>query len=155
LKPPFGLVSHFGIGFGSDQSIDYTGPMARTVEDTAAALQATAGHDPYDPRQTRDVPSSMDVLSRLTDGVAGLRVGVVQEGFAGAEAEVRDQVMTAVDVLAGAGATVSEVSIPEHHQARTAQDALGEGPLSLFKTGFFGAFTRTYYPASVIAAINQ
>src|SRR3989454_6697698 len=37
-KPTFGLVSHFGIGFGSDQSIDYTGPMARTVEDAAAAL---------------------------------------------------------------------------------------------------------------------
>ena len=155
LKPTFGLVSHFGIGFGSDQSIDYTGPMARTVEDTAAALQATAGHDSYDPRQTRDVPSSMDMLSRLTDGVAGLRIGVVQEGFAGAEAEVRDLVMAAVDVLARAGATVSEVCIPEHHQARTAQDALGEGPLSLFKTGFFGAFTRTYYPASLIAAINQ
>ena len=55
-KPTFGLVSHFGIGFGSDQSIDYTGPMARTVEDAAAALQATAGYDPYDPRPTRDVP---------------------------------------------------------------------------------------------------
>src|SRR4029453_4956146 len=25
-KPTFGLVSHFGIGFGSDQSIDHTGP---------------------------------------------------------------------------------------------------------------------------------
>ena len=155
LKPTFGLVSHFGIGFGSDQSIDYTGPMARTVEDVAAALQATAGHDPYDPRQTRDVPITMDVLSHLTDGVAGLRIGVVQDGFAGADAEVRDLVMAAIDVLARAGATVSEVSIPEHHQTRAAQEGLAEGPLSLFKTGFFGAFTRTYYPASLIAAINQ
>src|SRR4029453_15351601 len=51
-KPTFGLVSRFGIGFGPDQSIDYTGPMARTVADAAAALQATAGYDPYDPRQT-------------------------------------------------------------------------------------------------------
>src|SRR5262252_9542510 len=75
LKPTFGLVSHFGIGFGSDQSIDYTGPMARTVRDTAAALQATAGYDPYDPRQTRDVPAQMEVLSRLADGVSGLRIG--------------------------------------------------------------------------------
>src|ERR1044071_6998163 len=64
LKPTFGLVSHFGIGFGSDQSIDYTGPMARTVTDAAAALQATAGPDGYDPRQTRDVPARMDVLGR-------------------------------------------------------------------------------------------
>ena len=155
-KPTFGLVSHFGIGFGSDQSIDYTGPMARTVEDAAAALQATAGHDPYDPRQTRDVPTQVDVLGRLADGVAGLRIGVLQEGFDEAESDVRDLVLAAVDVLARAGAHVSKVSIPAHHAIRTAQAALtGEGALALFRTGFFGAFTRTYYPASLIAAINK
>ena len=155
-KPTFGLVSHFGIGFGSDQSIDYTGPMTRTVEDAAAALQATAGYDAYDPRSTRDVPARMDVLSRLTDGVAGLRIGVLQEGFDDAQDDVRDTVLAAVDVLAKAGASVAKVSIPAHHAIKTAQAALsGEGALALFKTGFFGAFTRTYYPAPVIAAINK
>src|SRR3989442_1479050 len=119
-KPTFGLVSHFGIGFGSDQSIDYTGPMTRTVEEAATALQATAGHDPYDPRSTRDVPARMDVLSRLADGVAGLRIGVLQEGFDEAESAVRDLVMAAGDVLAQAGADVSEVDIPEHHSLRPA-----------------------------------
>ena len=155
-KPTFGLVSHFGIGFGSDQSIDYTGPMARTVEDAAAALQATAGYDPYDPRQTRDVPTSIDVLARLAEGVSGLRVGVLEEGFDEAEGDVHDLVMAAVDALARLGATVSKVSIPAHHAIRAAQAALtGEGALALFNTGFFGAFTRTYYPASVIEAINM
>ncbi len=155
-KPTFGLVSHFGIGFGSDQSIDYTGPMTRTVEDAAAALQATAGYDPYDPRSTRDVPTHMDVLSRLTDGISRVRIGVLQEGFDEAEASVRDLVMTAVDVLAKAGAEISEVSIPAHHAIRAAQGALsGEGALSVLHTGFFGAFTRTYYPASIVTAINQ
>jgi amidase len=156
LKPTFGLVSHFGIGFGSDQSIDYTGPMTRTVEDAAAALQATAGYDPYDPRSTRDVPTHIDVLSRLADGVSGLRLGVLEEGFDEAEVEVRDLVLAAVDVLARAGAKVSKVSVPAHHAVRTAQAALmADGALALFRTGFFGAFTRTYYPASLIAAINQ
>jgi amidase len=155
-KPTFGLVSHFGIGFGSDQSIDYTGPMTRTVEDAAAALQATAGCDPYDPRQTRDVPSSIDVLGRLADGVSGLRLGVLEEGFDEAEVEVRELVLAAVDVLAKAGAEVSKVSIPAHHVIRTVQAALtAEGALALFKTGFFGAFTRTHYPASLIAAVNK
>jgi amidase len=156
LKPTFGLFSHFGIGFGSDQSIDYTGPMTRTVEDAAAAFQATAGYDVYDPRQTRDVPLSIDVLSRLADGIAGLRVGVLEEGFDQTDSEVRDVVIAAVDVLASAGAKVSRVNVPEHLEARAAQNALsGEGALAVFKTGFFGAFTRTYYPASLIAAINQ
>src|SRR5262244_3802449 len=155
-KPTFGLVSHFGIGFGSDQSIDYTGPMTRTVDDAAAALQATAGYDPYDPRSTRDVPSRMDVLSRLADGVSGLRIGVLPEGFDEAEVDVRRLVLAAVDVLAKAGASVAKVSIPAHHAIKTAQAALsGEGALAVFKTGFFGAFTRTYYPAPVVAAINK
>ena len=155
-KPTFGLVSHFGIGFGSDQSIDYTGPMTRTVEDAAAALQATAGYDPYDPRQTRDVPTSMDVLSRLADGISGLRLGILEEGFEDAEVDVHDRVMAAVDILAQAGAIVSKVSIPAHHAIRAAHAALsGEGALAVFKTGFFGAFTKTYYPASLLAAINK
>src|SRR5438309_4840612 len=96
-KPTFGLVSHFGIGFGSDQSIDYTGPMTRTVEEAAAAVQATAGYDVYDPRSTRDVPSQMDVLGRLAEGIARLRVGVLQEGFEDAEQDVRERVLAAVD----------------------------------------------------------
>jgi amidase len=156
LKPTFGLISHFGIGFGSDQSIDHTGPMTRTIEDAAAAFQATAGYDPYDPRQTRDVPISMDVLGHLSDGISGVRIGVLQEGFDRADVEVTDRVMAAVDVLGAAGATISRVHVPKHLEARAAQNALnGEGALAVFKTGFFGAFTRTYYPASVIAAINQ
>jgi len=155
-KPTFGLLSHFGISFGSDQSIDYTGPLTRTVEDAAAALQATAGYDPYDPRQTRDVPTTIDVLRRMADGMSGLRIGVLEEGFTDAEVEVRDVVMAAVDVFAEAGATITTVSVPEHHTISAAQAALtGEGALAVFKTGFFGAFTRTYYPASLIAAINK
>src|SRR3977135_2036012 len=130
--------------------------MTRTVEDAAAALQATAGYDPYDPRQTRDVPTSIDMLGRLADGVSGLRIGVLKEGFDEADGEVRDMVMAAVDVLAAAGAKVSNVCVPEHHDVRKAQAALnGEGALAVFKTGFFGAFPRTYSPASLIATINQ
>src|SRR4029453_8240812 len=112
--------------------------------------------DPYDPRQTRDVPTRIDVLGRLADGVAGLRIGVLQDGFDEAGGDVRDLVLAAVDVLARTGADVSKVSIPAHHAIRTAQAALtGEGALALFRTGFFGAFTRTYYPAPLIAAINK
>jgi amidase len=156
LKPTFGLISHFGIGFFSDQSIDCTGPMTRTAEDAAAALQATAGYDGYDPRQSRDVPLKMDVLTSLTRGVTGLRIGVLEEGFDDAENDVRDLVISAVDVLAKAGAEVAKVSIPEHHTVSDAQMALRtEGAKALFETGIFGAFSKTYYPAGLIARINE
>ena len=150
-------MSHFGLGFGSDQSIDYTGPLTRTVEDAAAALQATAGYDDYDPRQRREVPLTLDVLSGLDRGVSGLRIGIVEEGFGDhtADPEVKDLVLAAVDVLARAGARVKKVSIPAHLEVRTAQQALGaEGALAVFKTGFYGAFTRSYYPAGLLSAIN-
>jgi len=85
-----------------------------------------------------------------------VKYNLLQEGFDEAEGDVRDLVLAAVDVLAGTGADVSKVSTPAHHAIRAAQAALtGEGALALFKTGFFGAFTRTYYPAAVIAAINK
>ena len=156
LKPTFGLISHFGMGFGSDQSLDYTGPLTRTVEDAARALQATAGYDGYDPRQGRDVPESMDALTGLKDGVAGLRIGVVEEGFDQAQPEVKDMVLAAVDKLASLGATVKKLSIPEHHATRAAWGAMApEGHLAIFNTGFFGMFARTYYPSSFIVAINE
>jgi amidase len=130
--------------------------MARTVEDLAASLQATAGYDGYDPRQGRDVPLTMDALTTLTRGVSGIRIGVLEEGFEEAESDVSDLVLAAVDVLAKAGADVSKVRIPEHHTARDAQMALmSEGSKAVFDTGFFGAFTKTYYPAGMITAINR
>src|SRR5262249_15654534 len=83
-------------------------------------------------------------------------MAVLEAAFAEAEVEVRTLLLPAFAALAKAGAEASEVSIPEHHAARTAQAALGaEGALAVFNTGFFGAFTRTYYPASLLAAINK
>jgi amidase len=156
LKPTFGLVSHFGIGYGADQSVDSTGPMARTVEDAAAALQATAGRDDFDPRQRRDVPPAVDVLGTLDHGVAGLRIGLLAEGFEDADDEVHDAVRAAVDVLAAAGAHVSSVSVPEHGTVGAATAALRtEGARAVFVTGLFGAFAKTYYPPELIAAMNE
>ncbi len=156
LKPTFGLISHFGIGFGTDPSLDYVGPIARTVQDAAAALQATAGYDPLDPRQRREIPDGLDVMSSLGDGVAGLRLGLLDEGFDGAEDDVKDLVLTAVELLAKSGARVSKVSVQEHHWLRTARNALrDEGALALFNVGFFGAFSATYYPPSVISAVGR
>ncbi|MGY6502441.1 MAG: amidase family protein [Acidimicrobiales bacterium] len=155
LKATFGLISHFGVGFGSEQSIDYVGPLARTAEDCARALDAVAGPDGYDPRQSRNVPASYDSMSTLADGIEGLRVGVVDEAFIDAEPEVHDLVMAAIDDLASAGAVITKVSIPEHLTVSEAAMALSvEGSRAVFDTGFFGMFTRTYYPAGLIAAIN-
>lgn len=156
LKPTFGLVSHFGLGFGSDQGIDFTGPLARTMEDAAAALDAVAGYDGLDPRQGREIPESYDSRSSLHDGVDGLRIAVVDEAFLDTEPGVHEAVMAAIEVLGDAGATISKVSIPEHLLAPAVQGAFGpEGSKAVFDVGFYGLFSRTYYPENLLAAVNR
>lgn len=157
LKPTFGLVSHMGVAYGGEPSIDHIGPLARTVEDAATALQAVAGHDGYDPRQGRDVPESVDALSGLHDGVAGLRIGVLREGFAEPiDPRVRDEVTRALDLLRRAGAKISEVSVPEHDTVHAALGALQlEGFRMIRATGLFGSGARTFYPRSIISATDR
>jgi amidase len=65
-------------------------------------------------------------------------------------------VLEAVDELARAGAEVRKVSIPEHLYVSEAHMALGaEGSRAVFETGFFGAFSRAYYPSLLTVAVNK
>ncbi len=156
LKPTFGLVSHFGVGFGADASLDHVGPLTRTFEDAALALEAVAGYDPNDPRQGRDVPSHYDATSAIAEGVKGWRIGLVQEGFVGATPEVTHAVVAAVDVLRGEGALVRETSIPELSQARALLTALAcEGARFWSDTSFLGIHSRMYYPESLLSAMDS
>ncbi|MCB9491345.1 MAG: amidase [Dehalococcoidia bacterium] len=157
LKPTFGLVSHFGAGFGAEMTVDHIGPMARRVEDVAAALQAVAGYDQLDPRQRREIPDSIDVLSELDGGVKGLRIGLLREGFAEPiQPGVADATMDAVRTLEQAGAEVTWISVPEHAQADAAYQTLVlEGSMALFDAGFFGAGYQGYYPQSTITAVGR
>ena len=157
LKPTFGLVSHFAVGFAAEPSVDHVGPMARTVPDIAAALQAVAGYDDNDPRQRRGIPDSIDALSDLDRGVRGLRIGILEEGFAEPiQPAVAQGVLAAVAVLENLGAEVSRVSVPQHAQIDSAYAALVfEGARAIHDVGFFGIGAKTHYPASIITAIDR
>ncbi|MEJ0020048.1 MAG: amidase family protein [Acetobacteraceae bacterium] len=157
LKPTFGLVSHFAVGFAFEPSTDHVGPMARTVPDVAAALQAVAGYDDNDPRQRRDIPESIDALSDLDGGVRGLRIGILEEGFAEPiEPAVAEGVLAAVATLEKLGAEVTRISVPQHAQMDAAYAALVfEGARAIHDVGFFGIGAKTYYPASVITAVDR
>ncbi|MFV0316642.1 MAG: Asp-tRNA(Asn)/Glu-tRNA(Gln) amidotransferase subunit GatA [Microthrixaceae bacterium] len=110
VKPTYGMVSRLGlIAFGS--SLDQIGPFSHTVADAALMLEAIGGHDPGDSTSLRDsVPA---IGEHLEDGVAGLRVGVVAEMMGeGIADDVIGRTRAAADALAGAGASVEEVSVP-------------------------------------------
>ena len=112
MKPTHGLVPTFGLTH-MDHTLDVIGPITRTVADAALLLSVIAGPDWRDPQWVRDAKVD-DYLAGLDDGVAGLRVGLVEETIdpelcqpavvRGAEA--------VAERLAAAGADVERVSIP-------------------------------------------
>jgi Asp-tRNA(Asn)/Glu-tRNA(Gln) amidotransferase A subunit family amidase len=57
VYPTRGLVSIAGIA-PLDWLLDYTGPIARTVEDASIALEVMSGPDPLDPRTAEAPPSA-------------------------------------------------------------------------------------------------
>ena len=117
-KPTHGLVPYTG-AFPIENTIDHVGPITRTVRDAALMLGVLAGRDGLDPRQRFDPPPG-GYLEELDAGVAGLRIGVVTEGFGilgVSQPGVDETVRGAIATLAAAGAAVREVSIPWHRDA--------------------------------------
>jgi amidase len=117
-KPTHGLVPYTG-AFPIEFTIDHLGPITRTVADAALMLNVIAGRDGWDPRQPADLRPE-DYVAALGRDVAGLRAGVVTEGFGLpdlSEARVDETVRAAVDRLREAGMVVEEVSVPWHRHA--------------------------------------
>jgi amidase len=116
LKPTHGLVPYTGI-CALEASIDHVGPMGATVEDVARLLTAIAGPDGLDPRQPATIPS-VDYLAATKEGLRGLRVGLVVQGFGRPESDpdTDSAVRAALARTQAAGAEVEEVSIPAHEE---------------------------------------
>ena len=117
-KPTYGLVPYTG-AFPIELTIDHLGPITRTVRDAALVLGVIAGADGYDPRQPADVRVE-DYVGALDGSVAGLRIGIVGEGFGIPDLSqpgVDDAVRAAIERLRGAGCVVDEVSVPWHRDA--------------------------------------
>jgi amidase len=151
-KPTHGLVPYTGI-FPIELTLDHIGPMARTVEDCALMLDAIAGEDGLDPRQLG--VSVQEYADGLRVGASGLRVGVLAEGFGipdVSEPDVDAAVRAAADVLAGAGASVEEVSVPMHRDGLAIWNAIAiEGATDLMIRGdAFGTNHKGHYSTDLV-----
>lgn len=109
LKPSFGRVPQWRLG--AFAGVACAGPMTRTVRDAALMFGTLARHDSRDPFCLPDDPR--DWLAGIEDGVAGLRVGVVQRfGFdPPVDADGVAAVEQAASVLADAGAVVEQAAV--------------------------------------------
>ncbi len=115
MRPTAGLVGRAGMWDGWPAINGSPGPMARTVEDLAALLDAMVGYDPEDPLSSLGVGHVSGSYTRFLDkdGLRGARLGILRESIGGgSEPESEDfQKITevfdkAVAELKAAGAEV-------------------------------------------------
>jgi amidase len=154
LKPTHGLVPYTGI-FPIELTLDHTGPIAGSVEDTALLLSAIAGEDGLDPRQNG--VETTDYLEDLEGGVEGMKIGVLAEGFGWPELSEEDSdeaVREASRVFAGLGAEVAEVSVPMHRDGIHVWNAIAiEGATALMVDGnSMGTNWKGHYATSLLDA---
>ncbi|PID55402.1 MAG: Asp-tRNA(Asn)/Glu-tRNA(Gln) amidotransferase GatCAB subunit A [Micrococcales bacterium] len=128
VKPTYGGVSRYGL-VAMASSLDQVGPCARTVTDAALLHSVIGGHDPCDSTSLPDPLENGEDLGVLVeaarqgpDALRGVRIGVPtqlnpDEGY---QAGVLAQFRAALDVLADAGARISEVSCPNFEYALAA-----------------------------------
>jgi amidase len=106
MKPTHGLVPYTG-AMPIEATVDHLGPITSSVADNALLLEVIAGDDGLDPRQY--APRTSRYTEALKQGIEGLRIGVVREGF-----NLPNKVQAAADKLASLGARLVPVSIPMH-----------------------------------------
>ncbi len=111
LKQTFGRVPKYGCA-PLGLSYDHIGPMTRSARDCAHMLTVMAGHDPRDATSV-DVPVG-DYLTGLDGDLTGLRIGVDLSllDLPFVDPDLAALARAAVPVLADAGATLVDVSLP-------------------------------------------
>jgi len=121
IKPTYGLVSRYGL-IAYANSLEQIGPIAGTVEEAAAVLDAIAGDDPHD-GTTRDLSEIEGAApeagyAAAADGdVDGTTIGVPTELFDGADERVVETVEAAIADLEARGAETTEISLPSVEHA--------------------------------------
>jgi amidase len=139
LKPTHGLLSRTGV-VPLALTLDTVGPMGRSVQDIAIALNVMTGVDPADPSTRKSVGHTIpDYTSVLKPGaLKGARIGIARD-FMGRDAETDRITEEAIATLRKLGAVIVDpVPFPEY--------LLGarQGLFNLIRTAEFKAQIADY-----------
>lgn len=115
FKPSYGRVSRWGlIAYAS--SLDCVGPMARTVEDAALALEVISGADALD--STCSTRRAESVVESIDLELEGLRIGVpVQARDEANDPSVNEALDRSIESFRSIGAEVIDVEFKHVHQS--------------------------------------
>ena len=113
LKPTYGRISRYGV-VPVSWSLDHVGILTRTVADAALMLTVMSGGDDNDPGSLRQpVPGFTEQMNAAAAG-APPRIGLIRQYFEDyATQEVWAHTEAVAQKLAGAGADIVEVPLPE------------------------------------------
>jgi amidase len=155
LKPTYGLVPYTGI-FPIELTLDHTGPIGGTVADVARLLEAIAGPDGLDPRQS-GATAPQPYSTQLGEDISGLRIGVVDEGFGWpglSEEDVDVVVREAAHKYSSLGVEVRDMSVPWHRDGIHIWRAIAtEGATMLMVAGnSMGTNWKGHYTTSLLDA---
>jgi aspartyl-tRNA(Asn)/glutamyl-tRNA(Gln) amidotransferase subunit A len=112
FKATFGRISRSGV-WATSWTTDQAGPITKTVEDNAIALETLAVFDPKDPVSIN--AGRTEYRSIMREGIRGLKIGLPTDPWVWKEwidQDEEDAVRRAVGVLEEMGAEIVEVSIP-------------------------------------------
>lgn len=133
IKPTQGRVPRYGGATAPvlANQFSQSGPMTRTVRDSALLLQVLAGYDPRDPSSLREpVP---DFLAAVERDIRGLRLGWSPDfGYAAVDPEVVKVTSEAAQVFEELGCTVDD--------ARLALESPFEHFWTLFSTNAYAGY---------------
>ena len=142
LKPTYGRVSARGV-IPLSASLDHVGPIARTVGDAAAILQAIA--DPEAKDSSGAAAPVPDYLARLGQPPKKLRIGIPRAHFfAELDPEVAKAVEDALPVIKSLVAEVREVTLTVN-----ASRELQSYEAYLYHAEFLGDHAQLYHPETL------
>jgi Asp-tRNA(Asn)/Glu-tRNA(Gln) amidotransferase A subunit family amidase len=113
LKPTFGRIPTVGMGLRGGSSVVHLGPLGASTHDLAVFVEAAAGQDGGDVASTFQPALEAGLLVRaLGRGVKGLRIGVDEDEWNAARADVARPARAALAALEKEGVTLVPVRIP-------------------------------------------
>jgi len=159
LKPSYGLVSLFG-SIPTAWSMDYLGPMVRSVTDLALILNNMAGYDPKDPASMQVRASNY--MEDLNKGIAGIKIGIPTYYLENLDSDVETLFNHAVATLQELGAEIREINIPELSMSTFSGLATMSGEAAAFHYKWlqtrpeeYGADIRAFLEAGVLSSPAQ
>jgi amidase len=156
LKATYGLIPYTGV-LPIENTVDYVGPIARTIPDLALLLEVIAGPDGMDFRQQPVAPGRY--AESVDEPASGLRIGVVAEGFGWPDGSAEDEqpVLDALDAFRSAGLDVQYHGIPGHRDGIALfAPIVAEGLVTQLVSGYgFGFGWRGYYPTHLMESVGR